>query len=133
MRSRTASRHFQVTPAKPPIKNSKASAAVAAISGLRRHHIAARTIGPTGRARIGSPRSHRDRSSERARALGYRRPGSFSRHLRQITSRSRGTRGFSRDGGSGYCVRTMSSVSTSVVPVNGARPASRAYRIVPSP
>ena len=43
MRSRTASRHFQVTPANPPMRNSRARAAVAATSGLRRHHIAART------------------------------------------------------------------------------------------
>jgi hypothetical protein len=85
---------------------------------------AARTTGPTGLARIGSPRSQRDRSSDKARALGYRRPGSFSRHFRQITSRSRDTRGFSRDGDWGSWVRTMSSVSASVVPANGARPVS---------
>ena len=73
------------------------------------------------------PRCQRVRSSARARRLGYRRCGSFSRHFRQMISRSRGTRGFSREGGSGELHRgPWSSVSARLVPVNGARPVSRA-------
>ena len=56
---------------------------------------------PLGRALIGRLSRKRSRSSARAAAIGYRCPGSFSRHLRQIASRSRGISGHHRLGGSG--------------------------------
>ena len=42
-----------------------------------------------GRALMGAPVRHRHRSSASSPAVAYRRDGSFSRHLRQIVSRSR--------------------------------------------
>ena len=48
---------------------------------------------PGGRALTGSPASEALRSSASARALGYRRVGSFSRHLRTMLSTSGGNAG----------------------------------------
>ena len=47
----------------------------------------------TGRAEIGRPSSQFCRSAARSSAVPYRLPGSFSRHFRQIVSRSRGIAG----------------------------------------
>ncbi|MFO0956416.1 MAG: hypothetical protein U0800_02985 [Isosphaeraceae bacterium] len=62
----------------------------AAGAGRRRTHFASRSQAGTGLAAIGRPSSQLFRSSARSSARGYRRAGSFSRHLRQIVSRSRG-------------------------------------------
>ena len=49
-------------------------------------------------------------------------PGSFSRHFRQIVSRSRGTSACKRRSGTGSSWTICSSVSCSDVPLNGGRP-----------
>src|SRR5262249_5162351 len=54
-------------------------------------------------------------------------------HVRQIVSRSRSTCRLFWLGGSGSRVFTCSRVSSTVSPWNGGRPASRAYRMAPSP
>ena len=66
---------------------------ILATSRLRRYHRQARSARPDGRAAIGSPSSQRSRSTAIASADGYRPRGSFSRHFRQIASRSRSTPG----------------------------------------
>ena len=49
-----------------------------------------------------------------------------------MVSRSRGTRGFSRRGGTGSSVATCWSVADAVSERNGGRPVSSSYRIAPS-
>ena len=66
------------------------------------------------------------------RALANRRAGSFSRHFRQIVSRSCGTRGSSCRGGTGSCSITWRIVSIGLPALNGGRPTSSSYRIAPS-
>ena len=60
-----------------------------AAAGRRRAHLIARWKAAVRRAWIGRSASQRSRSSARASAEGYRRPGDFSRHFRTIVSRSR--------------------------------------------
>ena len=52
----SARRHCQVTPAKPSTTARTSDAARPETTGLRRHLRQAARIGPTGRARTGSPR-----------------------------------------------------------------------------
>ena len=85
----------------PVSSESKTSAASAATARLRRTHLTPRSTGPAGRALIVCPLRNRRRSSARSSAEAYRRAGSFSRHFRQIVSRSRGTAGTSSPGGTG--------------------------------
>ena len=54
--------------------------------------------GPTRRTLIGTPSRKRRRSWASSNAEGYRRAGSFSRHFRQIVSRSRAQAGLSAGG-----------------------------------
>ena len=58
-------------------------------------------------------------SSASSPASGYRRDGSFSRHFRQIVSRSRGTLGWNRVGRTGSWAMTIWIVSEVVAPLNG--------------
>ena len=53
-------------------------------------------------AAIVLPATHRSSSRANAAAEWYRRPGSFSRHLRQIASSSRSTQGLYERRGTGY-------------------------------
>ena len=82
-----------LTPVTPPMVARMASASRDATAGRRLAHFSSRTHGVTGRAWIGFPSRNRRSSSARVAAEAYRRPGSFSRHFRQIVSRSRGTDG----------------------------------------
>jgi hypothetical protein len=84
-----ASSHCQNPTPAPAALTSTTSTSSAATLGLRRAHRATRPTGPSGRARIGSPACHRARSF----AVRYRFRGSFSKHYRQIVSKSRGTPG----------------------------------------
>ena len=62
-------------------------------TALRRGmHVITPNKGPMVLACTGSPRRCRLRSSPNSRAVAYRRAGSFSRHFRQIASRSLGMR-----------------------------------------
>ena len=115
-----------ITAAVPPTRASTTAADKAATAGRRLHQSRNRVAAPTRRAAIGRLPSQARRSSATAWALAYRRRGSFSRHFRQIISRSRGTLALSLRGGSGGCSLTMVSVSTTLSPPNGARPVSRA-------
>ena len=101
-----------------------AIAMAAATAGRRRAHFQPRSQNGDGRAAIGSPARWRRRSSASASAVAYRRAGAFSRHFRQIVSRSRGRPGWSRDGGTGSMVLTCSRVSRAVAARNGGRPVS---------
>ena len=104
----------------------------AARAGCRRAHFAARATAGSGRAWIGRPSRNRARSSARAAADGYRRPAFFCRHFRQIVSRSRGTAGCSRAGGTGSSLMHLQDASRAgVSPWNGGRPVSSSYRIAP--
>ena len=98
--------------------------ASAAPAGFRRHHRQARSSGPIRRAWIGRPSTNRRTSSANAPASAYRRGGSLCRHFRQIVSRSRGTFGFNRAGGTGSSATTCRSVSEAVSPRNGGLPVS---------
>ena len=69
------------------------TAARAARAGLRRTHLEAFSHVGTGRAEIGMPFSQFSRSQARCSAVAYRFAGSFSRHFRQIVSRSSGSQG----------------------------------------
>ena len=76
------------------------------MAGRRFPHFQARSQAGVGRAWIGSPSTNRRRSSASSAAVANRRAGSFSRHFRQIVSRSCGTRGSSWRGGTGSCSMT---------------------------
>ena len=67
---------------------------------------AARSTFVTGRATVGLPSRYRRRSASSAVAEAYRLAGSFSRHLRQMVSRSRGINALSRRGGTGSSLIT---------------------------
>ena len=86
------------------------------------HPFDARRPPPTGRAAVGFPARNRSRSSDRASAVSYRRAGSFSRHLRQIASRSRGTSGRNLRSGGGSSKTTRRRISGAPVPRKGVRP-----------
>ena len=75
-----------------------------ATGGLRVHH--ARAARPCRRAGPGSARRPGSAAGRRPglRPSGRRLCGSFSRHFRQIVSRSRGTSRLSSRGGTGSCV-----------------------------
>ena len=73
-----------------------------------------RQNGLAGLAWIGSRFVKRARSSASDSAEGYRRSGRFSRHVRQIVSRSAGVCGRSRDGGSGGVSSVMRNASMAV-------------------
>ena len=75
----------------PDRSTAATTTARAATTRFRLHHRQARAVPVIARAVIGSPPSHRLRSSARSFAVVYRFPGSFSKHFRQIVSRSRGT------------------------------------------
>ncbi len=82
-----------------------------------------RPPGLGGRARTaGSPSRNLRRSSANSSALPYRRRGSFSRHLRQIVSRSRGTFLPWREGGAGHSRAIFSRVSRSESDRKGGLP-----------
>ncbi len=115
----------------PIASASTIPAASPATTGLRRHQRHARSAAPTGRARIGSPARYRRRSPARAAAEGYRFPGSFSRHFRQIVSRSRGIVALSRRGGTGSSATTIRTVSSGVAAWNGGRPVTARYSVAP--
>jgi hypothetical protein len=102
-------------------------------AGRRRHHFAALPATPKGRANVGSPRRNRPNSFANSQALPYRRCGSFSRHLRQILSRSRGIPELSTRGAMGSWLSTSSSVSVIVAAWNGARPVRRWYSVASRP
>src|SRR2546429_329606 len=91
----------------------------------------ARSIDVVGRARMVWPSSQRSKSSASAAAELYRAAGSLARHLRQITSRSRGTVGFRLLNEGGSVSRESRRVSSGVSPTNGGRPVSNSYRIAP--
>ncbi len=94
----------------PPMAANSNSSAMAAdkeeTDGLRLHQRQPRSHRSTGRAAIGSCRRKRCRSSARAAAVAYRLLGLFSRHFRQMVSRSRGTLGFNTRGETGSLLRT---------------------------
>ena len=85
--------------------------ALLATTGFRLHHRQARADRPIGRAWIGLPSRNRSSSSATAWALAYRRGIDFSRHFRQIVSRSSGTAGLSCRGATGSRSSTCRSVS----------------------
>ena len=95
----------------------------AARVGFRRAHFAARSTTPAARTLTGSPAANRRRSAASAPAVGYRSAGSFSRHFRQISSRSRGNPGTRFPGRSGSSSATFrrsaswSGASNGLVPV----------------
>ena len=89
---RATARPTNVRTATPLIPTSAAAA------GRRRAHFTARSHDPDRRARIGSPAQVPLQVVGQRRRRAYRRRGSFSRHFRQIVSRSRSTRRLSRDG-----------------------------------
>ena len=111
-------------PAVIAIPISTTAAARPATRGFRLHHRQSRSGRETGRARIGSSRRNRSRSSAIAPTLSYRFAGSFDRTFRLIVSRSFGSFGWSRAGETGSWVRTASSVSMVDDPWNGGRPVS---------
>ena len=65
--------------------------------------------------------------------LPRRRPlaNLFCRHFKQIVSRSRGTFGLSRDGGTGSSLITINRVSIGEAPLSGGRPVSNSYSVAP--
>ena len=65
----------------------------ATTAGRRLPHFQTRSQAGVGLARIGSPSRNRRKSSANSAAVANRRAGSFSRHFKQIVSRSYGTRG----------------------------------------
>ena len=71
-----------------PTTASAHTARSATMAGRRLPHFQARSQAGVGRARIGSPSTNRRRSSASSAAVANRRAGSFSRHFRQIVSRS---------------------------------------------
>ena len=81
-------------PIDPPSRLMTKVARSAATAGRRRVHFTTRSLAEIGRARIGRPSRNRCNSSASSRAEPYRRRGSFSRHFKQIVSRSRSTAGF---------------------------------------
>jgi len=91
----------------------------------------ARSARPAARALIGSPRANRSRSSASAAAFGYRRVGSFSKHLATTASSARGSPATRarRDGGSSLSTRPS---TCAVPPTNGRSPARHSYRMTPS-
>ena len=107
----------------PHRRDSRAAKPSAPASfGLRRHQRHARSARLTRRARIGSFARNRPSSSAKSCALAYRRRGSFSRHLRQIVSRSRGMLGLNSRGATGSVSTTCRSSAVNVSPWNGGRP-----------
>jgi hypothetical protein len=96
----------------------------AAAAGRRRAHFAARSQSGVRRARIGSPAWKRRKSPASSRALSYRLRGCFSRHFRQMVSRSRGTWSRNRLGGTGSSESTWSTVAMGVSALSGGRPVS---------
>src|SRR5262249_42715538 len=104
-------------PPTPPSRTASSPSVYAAASvGFRRTHLATRSTTPAGRTLTGSPAANRPRSAASAPAVEYRSAGSFSRHFRQMISRSRGVCGFNRDGGSGGHSRTCWSASATEAP-----------------
>ena len=122
-------------PADPPVRIGP--------QAQQAEHAGEQGRGHPGRARAGAaptstplPGRHRpgqDRlaGQEPPQVLGQRlgrgvapRRGPSRRHFRQIVSRSRGSPGSSRDGGTGSADRTCWSVSRTVAPRNGGRPVS---------
>src|SRR5262249_55116777 len=77
-----------------------------------------------GRALVGSPFKKRARSSARSAALAWRAGGFWRRQRRHTASRSRGTRGSNRRGGTGSSVATLRRTSTGLSAWNGGRPVS---------
>ncbi len=68
-----------------------------------------------------------------ARPRRSRLAGTFSRHLRQMVSRSRGSFGCKRDGGSGSLSMTWRIVSSGESARKGGRPESRLVQEGPQP
>src|SRR5215472_834142 len=91
----------------------------AAIAGFLRTHLRACVKNPLGFAWIDSCFSQCSRSSASARADGYRRFGSFSRHFRQIVERSRSILRFNARGFRGSVFSSSRIVSYVVPPANG--------------
>src|SRR6266446_10780148 len=91
--ARAKRRFMTVDTAVTPSKAASAVTTRAAQAGLRRTHLASRDHADTGRARMDSWRNQRSKSSANASAEPYRRAGFFSRHFRQIVSRSRSVAG----------------------------------------
>ena len=82
------------TPNPTTASTSRALTATSAAPALCRFaHFTARSTRPTGRATIGSPASHRRRSSASSLAVAYRFFACFSRHFMQIVFRSAGSLG----------------------------------------
>src|SRR5262249_28567204 len=99
----------------------------AALARLRRHQRQSLSAEPTGRVKSKDrPSRWRSNSSARASALAYLLCDSFSKHFRQILSRSRSTLKLIRLGGTGSLVRTLSTTSSTSTPENGGRPVSKA-------
>jgi len=103
-RPRASSAALQSASAPPASRPSEAARTVspytAARVGYLRTHLAAFSSRPGGRTLTGSPARKRFRSSASAAAVGYRACGHFSRHFRQISSRSAGTPGANLRGAS---------------------------------
>ena len=76
-----------------------------------RAHIAVRRTGHAGRARVGSIRSQRRKSSANSIADGYRWPGSFRMAFRQMAAKSRGRRRPPSPGGVGSSESTFFATS----------------------
>ena len=124
MRWRSALRWERKTFAISAAMSTSETAASAATTGRRRAHRSGRRSSGGRRARMGVPSSHRPRSSAKSCAVRQRADGSFSKHDRQIVSRSRGTSARSLRGATGSRVSTCSSSSCTVAATNGARPVS---------
>src|SRR5262245_75665 len=90
----------------------------AASAGWRFTHLTILSIDRGGLAAIGSPLTHRSKSSAIAAAESYRLVGSLFRHFIAIVVRSRSH----LVGRSGSLSNTASSVSRGVGPWNGGRP-----------
>ena len=88
-----ASFHCHTIPVKPvSAKNNTAPESIAT-AGFRRDQRSVRSTVPTARALMDLPSRKHARSSASASADSYRFAGDFSRHFRQIVSRSRGMPG----------------------------------------
>src|ERR1041385_3789407 len=93
--------------------------------GFRRTHLAVLIAVFGGFAWIDSSLRYRRRSSATSAALAYRFRGSFSRHLRQIVSRSWGVSGRCQAGETGSSVSTRTVIAVSLSSGrNGGRPVS---------
>ena len=115
------------TPPSPTTTETTSSAASAAGSGWRRHHIQA------ARRRADRPGGDRLAASQRSQVVGQGLGAGIApaRVLLQALQADRppgraGRRRLTCDGGSGGRSRTLSSVSTQLLPAWGARPVSRA-------